>query len=45
MKHVLETTGENPVGEGVSKGDRVTVGEAAIDPVAPQSLNRVMERG
>jgi hypothetical protein len=45
MKHVLVTTGENPVGEEAFKGDRVMVGEAAIDPVAPQSLNQVMEGG
>jgi hypothetical protein len=45
MKHVLETTGENPVGEGAIKSDRVMVGEAAIDPIVPQSLNRVIERG
>jgi hypothetical protein len=41
MKHVLATTGD---GEDI-KGDRVTVGEAVIDPVVPQSLNRAVERG
>jgi hypothetical protein len=45
MKHVLATTGENPVGGEDIKGDRVTVGEAVIDPVIPQSLNRAVERG
>jgi hypothetical protein len=35
MKHVLATTGEAPVGEGVLKGDKVMGGEAAIDPVVP----------
>jgi hypothetical protein len=29
----------------VIKGDRVTVVEALIDPVIPQSLNRAVERG
>ena len=38
------TTREDPVGKGVIQGDRVTVVEAAIDPVVPQSLNRAVKR-
>jgi len=45
MRHVLAPTGEVPVGKVVIKGDWVTVVEALIDPVVPQSLNRAVERG
>jgi hypothetical protein len=33
MRHVLAPVGEDPVGEAVIGGDRVTIVEAAIDPV------------
>jgi hypothetical protein len=45
MRHFLNPIGEDPVGKVVIEGDRVTVIEAAIDPLVSQSLNRAVERG
>jgi hypothetical protein len=45
MRHVLAPTVEDQEGKVVIEGDRVTVVEAAIDPVVSQSLNRAVERG
>jgi len=45
MRHGLAPTGEVQVGGVVIRGDGVTVVEALIDPVVPQSLNRAVERG
>jgi hypothetical protein len=45
MRHTLATTGEDSGGKVVIEGDRVTVVEAALDPVFSQSLNEAVKRG